>query len=135
MELASGTSWQVHRTTGMSRTNVLQHLVWPRAARLLATVLLLGGIGAGPLTHLATDAGIVAGPTCEASHEHDGSEQVPETHHDCPVCITLATATPSVLTAIPVARLADAQVMAAIGSTMGDGPASDLSRARAPPIA
>lgn len=117
----------------MLRTTVLQDGVWPRAARLLAVALLFGGLGAGPLVHLAAEA--VADVPCDVASEHGHPEQVPDAHHDCPVCITLATATPAIFPAVPSARLADESAAPAPARVMDDGPVTDLSRARAPPAA
>lgn len=118
----------------MSRTSVLSDGVWPRAARFLVAVLLFGGLGAGPLAHRAADAGMAAA-VCELDAERGEPAHVPDAHHDCPVCITLATATPAVLPAIPTALPADIVAAPAPAWAMDDAPAADLPRARAPPIA
>jgi hypothetical protein len=119
----------------MSRTSVLNDGVWPRAARFLAAVLLFGGLGAGPLAHLAADAGLAAAAMCEADAERGDPGHIPDAHHDCPVCVTLATATPSVLPTIPSALPAETVAAPAPGWALEDAPAADLPRARAPPIA
>jgi hypothetical protein len=114
---------------------VIDDGVWSRTLRLLAAVLLVGGIGAGPLAHVASDAPAadVASSGSHAPHEVPvpGSDHP----HDCPVCNTLSGATVAPFPVAPAARVA-----AVVRTpTCEPGPAArwapDQARARAPPLA
>jgi hypothetical protein len=105
--------------------------LWARTARLVAAVLLLGGMVAAPVVHL------VVGPdqpvaVDHAGHEH-GESRVPDAHHDCPVCITLSSAAAPVVPAVHAAVTAGTPAAASPVSEPRDRGRSDSSRARAPP--
>jgi hypothetical protein len=117
----------------MSRNIALDRDVWQRATRLLAAILLMGGIVAGPAAHLAMEAG-VATSSCDSTHPSHPSDVPPDAHHDCPVCITLATAAPSLTSAQPRLHVAELGALPALGSEPGDDGVVHLSRARAPPL-
>jgi hypothetical protein len=117
----------------MSRNTVHHDGAWRRAMRLLATFLLFGGMVTGPALHLAAEA-VLAGTPCHASNPDGQPDAPPDTHHDCPVCVTLATAAPAVLGTAPQDHLARAHPPTALSPEPGDDEAVQLSRARAPPI-
>jgi hypothetical protein len=107
--------------------------VWARAACLLAAILLIGGMSAGPVVHLSAGPDpLVAGDLAGHAGEHSESNS-PDAHHDCPICITLATA------AAPIVPTVRAMVVAGHGtgatpvSELRDRDHADPSRARAPP--
>jgi hypothetical protein len=118
----------------MSLNITIDRDVWQRATRLLAAVLLVGGIVAGPAAHLAIEAGVAAS-SCDVTHPQDPWDVPPDAHHDCPVCITLAAAAPSLMGPQPRSHMADLHALPALGSEPGDDGVVHLSRARAPPIA
>jgi hypothetical protein len=117
-------------TGGMLRLRARSRDAWSRATLLLTTVLLVGGLVGGPLAHLAMEQ---AGAPAGHAHEHDGS-RLPDAHHDCPVCLTLAA---GVLPLEPPAPVAGYVLVAAAAASIPAphaGVATDPQRARAPPV-
>lgn len=109
--------------------------VWARVARLCAAILLVGGMGVGPVVHLVAGAEqSIAGDHGGSGHGHEqGESRVPDAHHGCPVCITLAGATTPLAPAVRAVVVAGAGHVAASVTEPHDHDHSDLSRARAPP--
>jgi hypothetical protein len=126
----------------MSRTKVIDGGVWLRATHLLAAILLVGGIVAGPLVHLAAEASSAHAATCDAGVEDHGASPddpapapAPDLHHDCPVCVTLAGAVAPALDPAPGSALAAGSPVAVPGPAFHDRIVSERTRARAPPKA
>ncbi len=117
----------------MSRPIVPDDGVWLRAMRLLAVVVLLGGIGAGPLVHVAVESHRSGPVASQADRPEDPGS--PDAHHLCPVCLTLSSAVPAVVPTGPGASLADTPALTSAGAAMHGRTATDLTRARAPPVA
>lgn len=116
----------------MTGLNMLSIDVMVRATRLGAAILLIGGLVAGPAAHLAaTAAGYT---TAESSAQHEpGGPKAPDSHHDCPVCMTLASGVVPVVVATPASRLGNAGSVVPLQTVPLDRAGSDLTRARAPP--
>jgi hypothetical protein len=104
-----------------------------RVAHFLVTVLVFGGLVLGPVAHVQVqpDAALAE---CADGGPESGGHAGPDAHHDCPVCLTLASVAAPVLPPVPGYLLADAQVVAAPGAAVHDRGVSDTERARAPPI-
>jgi hypothetical protein len=126
----------------MSRTQVIDGGVWLRATHLLAAILLVGGIVAGPLVHLAVEASPAHAAACDAgtaaegpASAHPTPDPAPDLHHDCPVCVTLAGAVAPVPDPAPSAQIAAGSPVAVPGPALHDRIVSERTRARAPPQA
>lgn len=116
----------------MTGLNMLSIDVMVRATRLGAAILLIGGMVAGPAAHLAAAADGYA--TAESSAQHEpGGPKAPDSHHDCPVCMTLASGVVPVVVATPASRLGNAGSVVPLQTVPLDRDGSDLTRARAPP--
>jgi hypothetical protein len=99
-----------------------------RCARLFAAILLFGGMTAAPVAHP------FAGPEpVAASGSEHGESRLPDTHNDCPTCITLTTAAAPVVTTVLAAPRAGVESPALPMSAAHDRDHSAPSRARAPP--
>jgi hypothetical protein len=98
-----------------------------RCARLVLAILLVGGMASWPLVHLAPE-----GPEAASHHE---SPQAPDAHHDCAVCLTLASPALPPLAAVPTAEGTAAVPRPSYLADFRDGAGADLTRARAPPHA
>jgi hypothetical protein len=109
-----------------------------RVAHFLVTVLVFGGLVLGPVAHVQVQPDDALAECSNMGHGSGGHESgghsEPDPHHDCPVCLTLASVAAPVLPPVPGSLLADAQVVAAPGATVHDRGVSDTERARAPPI-
>jgi hypothetical protein len=108
-----------------------------RVAHFLMTVLVFGGLVLGPVAHVQVppDAALAEcsddGP--QSGGQESGGHAEPDAHHDCPVCLTLASVAAPVLPPVPASLLTDAQVVAGPGAAVHDRGVSDTERARAPP--
>jgi hypothetical protein len=104
-----------------------------RTVRLILAILLLGGIGGGPLVHLAQEA--------QATHvlvhaDGQGDQPVPlPDHHDCPVCVTLGGILAPVPAMALVADPRDDLPLAGSGAAFHSRTSAERTRARSPPLA
>jgi hypothetical protein len=102
-----------------------------RGARLLASVLLVGGMAAAPVAHpLASPDRVTA--SGHAGHEH-GDSGVPDSHHDCATCITLAGGAVPLPSSVPSPAVSPRAGGAGSISELRDRDHTDSTRARAPP--
>lgn len=116
----------------MTGLNMLSSDVMVHTTRLGAAILLIGGMVAGPAAHLAAVAESYT--TAESSAQHEpGGPKAPDSHHDCPVCMTLASGVVPVAVASPASRLGDADLVVPLRTVSVDRDDSDLTRARSPP--
>lgn len=117
----------------MSRSHSIVSDASVRVTRLLTAILVLGGLVLGPVAHVQ---GSPAATDTEVSPEapDPGQPAGPDAHHDCPLCLTLASAAAPMVPVLPGARLLDARDVAAPTAVAGDSGVSDTERARAPPI-
>lgn len=106
--------------------------VMVRVLRLGAAILLIGGMVAGPAVHLAPAADGYA-TSDSGSHQEPDGPKAPDAHHDCPVCMTLASGVVPVAVATPASRLGHAGPVVPLHTVSVDRADSDPTRARAPP--
>jgi hypothetical protein len=117
----------------MLRSTDIAGDVLGRVAHLLVTLLVFGGLVLGPVAHVQVAAdGAVA--EWSADGDEHGHESEPDAHHDCPVCLTLASVAAPELPLIPGFLLSSALIAAAPEEALHDRGRSDTERARAPPI-
>jgi hypothetical protein len=117
----------------MLRSTDIAGGVWGRAAHLLLTILVFGGLALGPVAHaqVAVD-GTVADWTPDGRQQ--GHDSKPDAHHDCPVCLTLASIAAPELPVIPGSLLSSALLAAAPEAALHDRDRAGPKRVRAPPI-
>jgi hypothetical protein len=117
----------------MLRSTDIAGDVLGRVAHLLVTALVLGGLVLGPVAHVQVQPDAAGAEWSHEGHE-PGSHSDPDAHHDCPVCLTLASVAAPVLPPVPASLLSDGPVVVAPGAAVHDRGLSDTERARAPPI-
>jgi hypothetical protein len=117
----------------MLRSTNIAGGVWGRAAHFLVAILVFGGLALGPVAHVQVAADGAVADWSPDGHQH-GHDSEPDAHHDCPVCLTLASVAATVLPVIPGSLLSSALIAAAPEAALHDRDRSDTERARAPPI-